>query len=653
MIAMTEFECRGDEAFARRAVNQKDALTPPLMREQAEASGSTSILVMPDRASERDEVCRLLEEYAAHRDPMVRDRLVDLNGDLVHYIARRFVHRGEPLEDIVQAGYVGLIKAIERFDPSRENRFNTFAIPTITGEIRRHFRDHCWAVRVPRRLQEACARAKRAAEQLFQELGRQPSVSEIAEHVGLEPDQVLEALEVSPARYPLSLDATLRGRNDEEGLELGECLGQVDENLEQVETKALLEQAMAHLTPREREIMTMRFFDELPQTEVAKRLGISQMQVSRLQRAALERMRRDLAAVMEEGRAEERESGTLGDCPPPAQVHDNGRCTDLPLAPTMLRQLPVDSLIPRADQPRHTIDPDSLTELADSIRQWGILQPIRVRDCGGQRYEIIAGERRWSAARQLGMREVPALIVEADDDRAFIESLTENIQREDLNPIERARALKRLRLTLRLQSWEEVGRVVGITRRHVHYLLNATRLPAEMQREVAVGDLTEKHVRALSLLRALPEEQTRLWRRISAEALSGESALELARALRDAAAEVPRSVARARAATRALTTFLSAAAPSEVAALAEELEMLQQQLSEVVVPDRQRGGTSAMSKRGRRPAHSPSSVGTERTPPLHLGRYVHAVHEDHATPRTGSRPRRQGGRLIGSHRRCA
>jgi RNA polymerase sigma-B factor len=577
MIAMTEFESRGDEAFALRAVNQKDALTPPLMREQAEASGSTNILVMPDRASERDEVCRLLEEYAAHRDPMVRDRLVDLNGDLVHYIARRFVHRGEPLEDIVQAGYLGLIKAIERFDPSRENRFNTFAIPTITGEIRRHFRDHCWAVRVPRRLQEACARAKRAAEQLFQELGRQPSVSEIAEHVGLEPDQVLEALEVSPARYPLSLDATLRGRNDEEGLELGECLGQVDENLEQVETKALLEQAMAHLTPREREIMTMRFFDELPQTEVAKRLGISQMQVSRLQRAALERMRRDLAAVMEEGRAEERESRTLGDCPPPAQVHDNGRRTDLPQAPTMLRH----------------------------------------------------------------------------DDRAFIESLTENIQREDLNPIERAQALKRLRLTLRLQSWEEVGRVVGITRRHVHYLLNATRLPAEMQREVAVGDLTEKHVRALSLLRALPEEQTRLWRRISAEALSGESALELARALRDAAAEVPRSVARARAATRALTTFLSAAAPSEVAALAEELEMLQQQLSEVVVPARQRGGTSAMSKRGRRPAHSPSSMGTERTAPLHLGRYVHAVHEDHLTPRTGSRPRRQGGRLIGSHRRCA
>jgi len=238
-------------------------------------------------------VRRLLREYAEHRDPLVRERLVDLNSDLVRFIARRFANRGEPLEDIEQVGFLGLIQAIERFDPSLENEFSTFATPTIMGEIRRHFRDRSWAIRVPRRLQENYTRAMRAQEQLTQELGRQPSVTEIAARIGLEPDDVLAALEVSPAQHTVSLDASARGREGEEGVELGERLGQEDENLERVEMKALLEQAMAHLTPRERQIMVLRFFDQLPQTEVAKRLGISQMHVSRLQRAALEHMRRE------------------------------------------------------------------------------------------------------------------------------------------------------------------------------------------------------------------------------------------------------------------------------------------------------------------------------------------------------------------------
>jgi RNA polymerase sigma-B factor len=253
----------------------------------------TRTLPKPPSTPERDEVRRLLREYAAHRDPAVRERLVGLNADLVRFIARRFANRGEPLEDIEQVGFLGLIQAIERFDPSLENEFSTFATPTIMGEIRRHFRDRSWAIRVPRRLQENYTRAMRAQEQLAQELGRQPSIPEIAERIGLEPDEVLAALEVSPAQHTVSLDAGQRGRDDEEGLELGDRLGQEDENLERVEMKALLEQAMAHLTPRERQIMLLRFFDQLPQTEVARRLGISQMHVSRLQRAALERMRRE------------------------------------------------------------------------------------------------------------------------------------------------------------------------------------------------------------------------------------------------------------------------------------------------------------------------------------------------------------------------
>jgi RNA polymerase sigma-B factor len=260
------------------------------------AAGSqapTRTLPKPPSTPERDEVRRLLREYAAHHDPAVRARLVDLNADLVRYIARRFANRGEPLEDIEQVGFLGLIQAIERFDPSLENEFSTFATPTIMGEIRRYFRDRSWAIRVPRRLQENYTRAMRAQEQLSQELGRQPSVSEIAGRIGLEPDEVLAALEVSPAQHTVSLDASQRGRDDEEGIELGDRLGQEDENLERVEMKALLEQAMAHLDPRQKQIMLLRFVDQLPQTEVAKRLGISQMHVSRLQRAALEAMRRE------------------------------------------------------------------------------------------------------------------------------------------------------------------------------------------------------------------------------------------------------------------------------------------------------------------------------------------------------------------------
>jgi len=243
---------------------------------------------------QRAESRRLLREYHRTRDPAIRARLVDLNADLVRYIARRFANRGEPLEDIEQVGFLGLIQAIERFDPSLQNEFSTFATPTISGEIRRHFRDRSWAVRVPRRLQENYLRAVRAREQLQGELGREPTVPEIGARIGLDADDVLAALEVSPAQHAISLDARPAGAA-EEMPDLGERLGQEDEALELVELRDLIEQAMAHLTPREREIMVLRFFDQLPQTEVAKRLGISQMHVSRLQRAALEHMRQEFA----------------------------------------------------------------------------------------------------------------------------------------------------------------------------------------------------------------------------------------------------------------------------------------------------------------------------------------------------------------------
>jgi RNA polymerase sigma-B factor len=253
----------------------------------------TRTIPKPAPSERRDLVRRLLREYRDSHDPAVRDRLVELNSDLVHFIARRFANRGEPLEDIEQVGFLGLIHAIERFDPSLGNEFSTFATPTIMGEIRRYFRDRSWAVRVPRRLQENLLRVNAAAQQLTSELGRAPSINEIGERVGLEPEDVLAALEVSPAQHTVSLEAAPAGRTDE-AITLGERLGLEDSNLDRVEMRSLLEQAMAHLNPREREIMALRFVEELPQTEVAKRLGISQMHVSRLQRAAVEHLRREM-----------------------------------------------------------------------------------------------------------------------------------------------------------------------------------------------------------------------------------------------------------------------------------------------------------------------------------------------------------------------
>ncbi len=252
-------------------------------------------MAKPAASPERDEVRRLLREYRQSRDPAIRERLVELNSDLVRYIARRFAYRGEPLEDLEQVGFLGLIQAIDRFDPSLEHEFSTFATPTIMGEIRRHFRDKSWAVRVPRRLQENLLRVHAAEQTLQGTLGRPPSINEIGAHLGLEPDEVLAALEVSPAQHTISLQTPVGGDGGD-GAVLADRLGGEDEGLDRVEMRDVLERGMAHLSPRERRIMALRFVEQLPQTEVAKRLGISQMHVSRLQRAAVEHLRREFAA---------------------------------------------------------------------------------------------------------------------------------------------------------------------------------------------------------------------------------------------------------------------------------------------------------------------------------------------------------------------
>lgn len=259
------------------------------MKDAASREGHLKATERPDR----DEVRRLLIKYARTRDNTLRERLVELNTDLVRFIARRFANRGEPLEDLEQVGFLGLIHAIERFDPTLDNEFSTFATPTIMGEIRRHFRDRASTVRIPRRLQENYVKVVRAQSELQAELTRQPSVAEIAQRVELDPDEVLAALEASPAKHVVSLDSS-RADGTDDAEALVDRLGKPDDNLGRVEIKAFLEQAMAHLTPREREIMALRFIDQLSQAEVAARLGISQMHVSRLQRAAIEQLRRDM-----------------------------------------------------------------------------------------------------------------------------------------------------------------------------------------------------------------------------------------------------------------------------------------------------------------------------------------------------------------------
>ncbi|HEV2033992.1 MAG TPA: SigB/SigF/SigG family RNA polymerase sigma factor [Candidatus Dormibacteraeota bacterium] len=251
---------------------------------------------MPEPRISREELRALHRRYRDSKDPAERDRLreqlVDSYHDFVYFLARKFQNRGEPLDDIVQVGYLGLIKAIERFDPDLGFEFTTFATLTVAGEIKRHFRDKGTAIRFPRRLQELHTSVVRVNEEMKNQLGREPTVSEVAERLGVPPEDVTEAMEMGPAYVPLSLDQPIGSPDGQEGRLVAEQIGTVDPELARVEMRDLLDRAMVHLTPRERSIMAMRFYEQMSQSEIARRLGISQMHVSRLQRAALEQLRK-------------------------------------------------------------------------------------------------------------------------------------------------------------------------------------------------------------------------------------------------------------------------------------------------------------------------------------------------------------------------
>jgi len=233
------------------------------------------------------ELFRTLRET---EDPDVRERLIKGHLGLVEYLARRFAGRGEPLDDLIQVATIGLVKAVDRFDPDREVEFSTYATPTIVGELKRHFRDKGWAVRVPRRLQELNLRLGPVIGKLSQELQRSPTVAEIAKAAGATEDEVLEGLDSAHAYRLISLDAP----TGEEGLSYHDQIGEEDSALESLEDWVSVGPLLQQLPARERRMLYLRFFKGLTQSEIADQLGISQMHVSRLLAKTLATLREGL-----------------------------------------------------------------------------------------------------------------------------------------------------------------------------------------------------------------------------------------------------------------------------------------------------------------------------------------------------------------------
>src|SRR5262245_24615367 len=239
----------------------------------------------PAERPERPDHDELFREYRRTGDRALRNQLVQEHLRLGEFLARRFLHRGEPLDDLRQVALIGLVKAVERFDPERGLQFSSFATPTITGELRRHFRDKGWAVRVPRRVQELHLELDRTIATLSQELGRAPTTLEIAARAGVEEEDVLESLEASSLYRLASLDA---GRSDDDGGSPADRAGTEDEELAAVDDRVTVSALLEVLPEREQKIVYLRFFAGLTQSEIAEEVGISQMHVSRLLVRSLE-----------------------------------------------------------------------------------------------------------------------------------------------------------------------------------------------------------------------------------------------------------------------------------------------------------------------------------------------------------------------------
>ena len=248
-----------------------------------------------DRVRERELITLLadLPEDDPQRNA-ARDELVTMHLPLAGFLARRFRDRGESLDDLTQVATIGLIKAVDRFDIERGVEFSTFATPTMVGEIKRHFRDKGWAIRVPRRLQELRISIGRATAELSQSTGRSPTVAELAAHIGVTDEEILEGLESAQAYATLSLDASSSDGSDE-GASLVDTLGEDDPSLGEVDTRQTLHPLVATLPAREQRIIHMRFYDNMTQAQIAEQIGVSQMHVSRLLAKSLAQLRSGMA----------------------------------------------------------------------------------------------------------------------------------------------------------------------------------------------------------------------------------------------------------------------------------------------------------------------------------------------------------------------
>ncbi|GAA1970437.1 RNA polymerase sigma factor SigF [Catenulispora subtropica] len=300
----TEQDLDGD--FDEPAL-ELDELGPDLDADEAPdhespAAGPTYPLRRPPRqggphaeahARARELFARLneLPEGSTERK-QIRDELVQMHLPLVEHLARRFRNRGEPLDDLTQVATIGLIKSVDRFDTERGVEFSTYATPTVIGEIKRHFRDKGWAVRVPRRLQELRLSLTSATSELSQRNRRSPTVAELAEYLKISEEEVLEGLESANAYSTLSLDVSEGG--DEDSPAVADSLGSEDEALEGVEYRESLKPLLEQLPPREKKILLLRFFGNMTQSQIAEEIGISQMHVSRLLARTLEQLRAQL-----------------------------------------------------------------------------------------------------------------------------------------------------------------------------------------------------------------------------------------------------------------------------------------------------------------------------------------------------------------------
>jgi RNA polymerase sigma-B factor len=240
--------------------------------------------------TQRFEEARLFQRYREDGDLAARDELIRRCLPLARRLALRYARTSEPLDDLLQVASIGLIKAVDRYDPSRGAAFSSFAVPSILGELKRHFRDHGWAARVPRPVQERALRVNAAIERLNTQLARAPTPREVAAATGETVEEVLEAMEAATAHDSVSLDAPFKG-GEEGTTTYADTVGETDARLELVEYRSVVDATFRALPERERRVLAMRFHEDLTQSEIADLIGVSQMHVSRLIRRALTRLR--------------------------------------------------------------------------------------------------------------------------------------------------------------------------------------------------------------------------------------------------------------------------------------------------------------------------------------------------------------------------